>query len=212
MRSSYVVLLVAVAVLACGQRANQTSVEGAANEVRDNRNVTKSPVPTDSDMHVVSKSGMGSIRLQMTLDEARRALTVAKFERTSDGDGAALVEVTLAPDESMILWADEDDSGDPIDWSKRIKTIETFSQAFHTVEGVHPGSRVTDVEMVFGKTREIEKSEIESRQYVTFEKQPSYLTLRLDYTGIFSAGSRQTTKFEPDAKILSIAVSMSSTN
>jgi len=47
---------------------------------------------------------------------------------------------------------------------------------------------------------------------VTFEKQPSYLTLRLDYTGIFSAGSRQTTKFESDAKILSIAVSMYSTN
>ncbi|HXD18888.1 MAG TPA: hypothetical protein VN654_17870 [Vicinamibacterales bacterium] len=163
-------------------------------------------------MHVVSTSGMGSVRLQMTLDEARRALPVGKFERTSDGDGAALVEVTLSPAESMILSADEDNSSDPIDWSKRIKTIETFSPAFHTVEGVHPGSLVTDVEMVFGKTREIEKSEIESREYIAFEKQPSYLTLRLDSAGIFSAGSRRTTKFEPDAKILSVAVSTNSTN
>src|SRR5258705_6119002 len=168
MKSSYVVLLVAVGVLACGQRTNQTPAEGAANERRDNGNGPTSPVPTDPDMHVVSKSGMGSIRLQMTLEEARRALPVAKFERTSDGDGASLVEVTVAPDESMILWADEDDPGDPIDWSKKINTIETFSPVFHTVEGVHPGSLVTGVEMAFGKIKEIEKSGIESREYITF--------------------------------------------
>src|SRR2546423_849096 len=130
-------------------------------------------------------------------------MTTTSIASRARGRGC-LVEVTVAPDESMILWADEDDSGGPIDWSKKINTIETFSPAFHTVEGVQPGSLVTDVEMVLGKTREIDKSEIESREYITFEKQPSYLTLRLDDTGIFSADSRRTTKFEPDAKILSI--------
>ena len=117
------------------------------------------------------------------------------------------MEVTLAPDESMILWAEEDDPDAPIDWSKRIRTIETFSPAFHIAEGVHSGSLVTDVEMVFGKTKEIVKSEIESREYIAFEKQPADLVFRLDYTGIFSADSRRTTEFDPRGKILSIAVS-----
>jgi hypothetical protein len=143
----------------------------------------------------------------MTLDAARRALPVARFARTSDGDGAALVEVTLAANESLILWADEDDPDAPIDWSKQIKSIETFSAAFHTAEGIRAGALVKDVEKVFGHTREIVKSEIESREYIEFEQQPVYLTLRLDYTGIFSAGKRTTAQFEPGGKILSVAVS-----
>ena len=49
---------------------------------------------------------------------------------------------------------------------------------------------MTDVEGVFGQTKEIVKSEIESREYIEFEMQPAYLTFRLDYTGIFSAGKR----------------------
>ena len=68
---------------------------------------------------------------------------------------------------------------------------------------------MTDVEGVFGQTKEIVKSEIESREYIEFEMQPAYLTFRLDYTGIFSAGKRTTTQSEPGSKLLSIAVSSS---
>ena len=201
-------LLVALALtVACATPAAQTSAGAAANETREDRNGTRSQLSTKSNTYVISKSGMGGIRLEMTLDEARRALPVARFARASDGDGAALVEVTIGPAESMILRAEEDDPRAAIDWSKRIKTIETFSQAFHTVEGVRPGSLVRDAETVFGKTTEIRKSEIESREYIFFETQPAYLTFRLDYTGIFSAGTRKTREFEPRAKILSIAVS-----
>lgn len=165
----------------------------------------------DLTIYLVSTSAIGGIRLAMTLDEARRALPAAKFERTSDGDGAVLVEVGLAPDASVILYAEEDDPAAPIDWSKRIKAIETFSPAFHTAEGVHPGSLVMEVERVFGKVKEIAKSEIESREFIVFEKQPAGLTFRLDYTGIFSANSRNTTQFHSGARIHSIAVSSYST-
>jgi hypothetical protein len=152
------------------------------------------------------ESAIGSFRLEMTLDEARRANPDATFERASDGDGAALVKVTVAPDASVTLWAEEDDPDAPIDWSKRIKTIETFSPVFHTAEGVRPGSLVRHVETVFGRTKEIVESEIESRQYIVFESQPEFLRFRLDYTGIFSRG-RRTREFEPGAKIWSIAIS-----
>jgi hypothetical protein len=150
---------------------------------------------------------MGGARLNMTLGEARRALPSASFARTSDGDGAALVEVVYGKDDSLTLWAEEDDPATPIDWSRKIVTIETFSAAFHTREGVHPGSFVKDVAALFGPVLEIEKSEIEGRQYITFARQPQAFTFRLDYTGVFAPGTRQTTRFKPDAKIWSIAIS-----
>ena len=156
------------------------------------------------------QDAVGATLLGPALDEARRALPAATFARTADGEGAALVEVTRAPNESLILWAGEEDPDAPIDWSKEIKTIETFSAAFHTAEGVRAGALVTDVERVFGQTKEIVKSEIESREYIEFEMQPAYLTFRLDYTGIFPVGKRTTTRFEPGSKVLSIAVSSSS--
>jgi hypothetical protein len=105
------------------------------------------------------------------------------------------------------VWAEEDDPATPIDWSKRIVTIETFSAAFHTSEGIHPGSLVTDAARFFGPVRQIVKSEIEGREYITFARQPRALTFRLDYTGIFSPGLRHTTAFAPGAKIWSIALS-----
>jgi hypothetical protein len=162
---------------------------------------------TGTDPHLITASAMGQVRLRMTLDEARRALPVASFKRTSDGDGAALIEIAFGRDGSVSVWADEDDPAAPIDWSRRIVTIETFSAAFHTREGIHPGSLVTDAASVFGQVREIVKSEIESREYVTFARQPAWLTFRLDYTGIFSPGLRRTTSFAPGGKIWSIAIS-----
>jgi hypothetical protein len=209
--SIWAVLLIAAGCLSCSKPDRQASQE-TATEPRDNESGAASQEATSPDARLISDHGIGGIRLGMTFDEARRALSTAKFERTSDGDGAALVEVSLAPNDSVTLWADEDDPDAPIDWSRKIGTIETFSAGFHTAEGVHPGSLVTDVEHAFGKTREIEQSEIESREYIFFEKQPAGLTFRLDYTGIFPAGSRRTTKFQPGGKIFSIAVSSNAAN
>jgi hypothetical protein len=158
------------------------------------------------DSRLITVSEIGRLRLGMTLDQARAALPTASFARTSDGDGAALVQVALGKDDSLIVWAEEDDPATSIDWSKKIITIETFSATFHTREGVHPGSLVRDVIKLFGPVREIVESEIEARQYITFAGQPQGLTFRLDYTGIF-AGTRRTTRFAPSAKILSIAIS-----
>lgn len=112
-----------------------------------------------------------------------------------------------APASGSVLWAEEDDAAADVDWSKKVQGIETFSTAFHTAEGVRPGSLVTDVEWIFGRTREIRLSEIESRQYIEFDGQPDYLTLRLDYTGVFRDGNRRSSEFSPGAKIFSIAVS-----
>jgi hypothetical protein len=164
-----------------------------------------------TDPFVISASRIGAVRLGMTVDGLRPAFPADGIKRTTDGDGAALVEVWVTPTESVIVWAGEDDPKAPIDWSKKVLTIEAFRPSFHTAESVHPGSLVADAEKVYGKTTQIVKSEIESREYITFEKQPPYLTFRLDYTGVFPAGARTTTSFAPGAKIFSIAISSSAT-
>lgn len=142
-----------------------------------------SQVVSGGPSRVISDKGIGPITLGMTLGEARKAAPGATFKRTGDGDGAALVEITLARDVTMQVWADEEDPSKPIDWRKKIRNIETFSKAFRTAAGAHPGMRVTDANRIYGATKAIETSEIESRQFITFEKHPARMLFRLDETG-----------------------------
>ena len=45
--------------------------------------------------------------------------------------------------------------------------------------GVRPGMAVGDAEKILGKTRSVAQSEIESREYIQFENQPVWITVRL---------------------------------
>jgi hypothetical protein len=187
--------LLRIAVIVATSLAGDTGVQAAAN------------TSTAPDAYLVSSTGVGAVRLGMTLDQARRALPKARFERTSDAAGAPLVRLTLESGARMLLWADEIDQTDPIDWSRAIATIEVSSAEFHTREGLHPGSPVEDVAVAYGSVTEIEKSDFEGRQFIEFQKQPAEFTFRLNDTGLFHGDSRSTTTFSPGAKILSIAVS-----
>ena len=149
---------------------------------------------------------MAGLTLGMTLDHARRRLKGVLFERTSDGDGAALVTVRFPGGQTVVVYAGEDDPDTAIDWGRAIQVIETFDAHFVTADGVRVGSLVVDVTARLGAVREIVKSEIESRQYVNFERQPEWVTFRLDYSGEFGASNR-TTRYRPTARVFSIAVS-----
>jgi hypothetical protein len=184
-------------------RGTDTATASEVAVSRPDSGIGSSP---DSAMCVVVDSAVGPVRLGMSLGEARNAFPAAAFERTSDGDGLALVAVKLSGADLMILHANQDDAEAPIDWSKRVAVIETFSPSCHTTDGIHPGSPIVDVEPILGKTRRIFRSEIESREYIEFERQPEWLIVRLDYTGIFPDGSRETTLFAPGAKVFSLSV------
>ncbi len=166
---------------------------------------TRASTPPSPDPQITLE-GMAGLTIGMTLDQARRRLKGVLFERTSDGDGAALVTVRFATGPSIVIFAGEDDPDTAIDWSRPIQVIETFDAYFVTADGVRVGSLVADVIPRLGAVREIVKSEIESRQYITFERHPARLTLRIDYTGEFGASNR-TTRYKPTARIYSIAVS-----
>ncbi|HXG55078.1 MAG TPA: hypothetical protein VNJ03_06830 [Vicinamibacterales bacterium] len=142
---------------------------------------TQAPSQTPLD-RLISAKRIGSIQLGMTLGEARKAAPAAAFNRRSDGDGAALVEITIAPRVSITAWAEEDDPEAPIDWSKRIRSLETFSAAFRTADGARPGARVSELTRLYGPTRTIDTTEMESREYITFARHPERLRFRLDET------------------------------
>jgi hypothetical protein len=169
---------------------------------------TAAPAPPAAAAPVclVTEAGIGAMRLGMTVAEARRAMPDARFERSSDGDGVALISVAVGGDTLMSAYAGESDPAAMIDSTKRVEHIETFSPLCATASGVRPGALVTDAEKVLGGVRTITLTEIEQREFVQFERQPAWVSIRLDGTGIFAEGSTETTKYQPGAKILSIAV------
>lgn len=153
----------------------------------------------------IDSASIGGVRLGMTLDEVRRSLPAARLERTEDGDGVQLVRVVVDTTRLATLYAGEDETA--IDWTKRVEVIETFHPGCQTEHGTHPGALVRDVERVFGEVTRIVLSEIESREFISFARQPEWLTLRLDYTGVFPEGARETTRYRDGARIFSIAIS-----
>lgn len=166
-------------------------------------------VPVDSvePACLVRTGAIGPLQVGMALDEARRAMRRATFTRTSDGDGVALVDVALDGTSLAIAYAGEEDAEKPVDMTRPIEQIETFAAACETTDGIHPGSTVEEAAAVYGPVRIIQRSEIESREYVEFERQPPGLQFRLDSAGEFADGASETTRHAPGAKLLSISVS-----
>lgn len=155
---------------------------------------------------LITARGIGPIQLGMTLDSARASFAGATFERSSDGEGVALVSVALGDSVLMLLHADERGREAAIDWSRPITFMETFSSLCQTSNGVYPGQLVSEVEGTLGSTLRITMSEIESRQFIEFERQSEGLIFRLDYTGEFAPGSRETKRYAAGAKLLSVAL------
>ena len=159
---------------------------------------------------VMSGTGVGPVRLGMSIADARLALPEARLERSSDGDGVAWVAVMRGEETLMALYAGEEDPQAPIDEAALILAIETFNPAIATTEGVAVGWRVADAAKVYGPVLKVLRSEIEQREYVDFANQPAGLTFRIDYTGIYAPGENESTRHATNARIFSIAVDVPS--
>jgi hypothetical protein len=158
---------------------------------------------------VITKYGIGAVRLGMTLTELKKTFPLADFKSTEDGDGVTWVEFTTEAGDTLYLHADpgESDSSAAM-WNHEIDYIEIFSPLYAIESGVRVGDLVSAVEKKIGKITGITESEIEARQYVEFEGQPKGMVFRIDYSGIFTEGSRVTRKYEDSAKIFSIMTSL----
>lgn len=154
----------------------------------------------------ITPTSIGPFSLGMTLQAARHEAPSAAFQRTSDGDGRALVEIVLAPAVSVVVSANEDDPKSPIDWTRTIEWMETFSPDLHIDGLIAAGQLITTAVAMWGPVVDIVRSEIESREFITLERQADGYLLRIDYSGQFESPSRHTVRYRPDGKILSIAI------
>lgn len=156
---------------------------------------------------VITKNGIGMVRLGMTLTELKKKFPLAKFESRESGDGVTWMEFTTEAGDTMSLHVDpgESDSSASDLWNHEIDYIEIFSPVYATESGVRVGDLISVAEMKIGKIKSISESDIEARQYVEFEGQPMGLVFMIDYSGVFTDGTRITRKYEDSGKILSIS-------
>ena len=149
------------------------------------------PTPAPAPVCLVTDSAIGKLKLGMTVGEAKTAWPEAAFSRTSDGEGVALIDVSVGGDQMVIAYAGEENAEAAVDSTKPFTNLETFSDKCGTANGVRPGMAVSDAEKIMGKTRSVATSEIESREYIEFERQPVWMTIRLG----------------PESKLLSLSIS-----
>lgn len=157
---------------------------------------------------VITKNGIGEVKLGMTLTELKNLFPLAKFESQEGGDGVTWFYFSTDAGDTMSLYVGDWDSSASVMWNRGIEIIEIFSTLYVTESGVRVGDLISDVEKKIGKVVSISESEIESGQYIEFEKQPVGIGFMLDYSGIFPEGSRVTRKYAEAAKIFAISTSL----
>lgn len=160
---------------------------------------------------LVTSSGVGPVKLGMTVAQARRALARSQFKRGSDGEGVALIEVVQGGRVVMTLFADEPDRARPINERARVSFIEVWGKNYATRAGVRPGMLIREVERRYGRLKQITTSEIEQREYAEFARAPAGLGFRVEapgsQAGRYRSGSRTTTRYVPSARLLTITIS-----
>lgn len=169
---------------------------------------------TESEMaskYMIDSDSVGAIKLGMTVAEAKKVMPEANFTRSSDGEGIALIGVLQNKDVLMTLYAGEEDSEAAIDENAKIEFIEVWSSEYKTAEGVHPNMKLSDAEKKYGKVKEIQMSEIESREYAKFANHPKGFDFRLSaknsMAGMYKEGKMKTSKYSPNTYIFSIQIS-----
>ncbi len=158
----------------------------------------------------ITKTSAGDIRLGTTIAQARSAMKGMTFERTSDGEGVALISVKQGDVQLMTLYADEADPQSPIDETARIINIEVWDPRFKTANGIHPNMKLVDLEKILGKVKKIIRSEIESREYAEFATKTDDFTFRLmgpnSNAGIYPKDTRETTRYVANSYIYTISI------
>lgn len=166
---------------------------------------------------LITKDSVGDVKLGMTVEEAKQIWKDYKFERTADGEFSALIAVKDGNRLLMTMNADEKgylNEKSPIQPEAHIEFIEVWDKNFQTAEGVHPQMPLEAAEKIYGKVKNIARSEIESREYAEFADQPVGIDFRLgsrqDFAGVSyqrdDRGVEVTSEYVPSAFIKNILI------
>jgi hypothetical protein len=97
----------------------------------------------------------------------------------------------------------------PLTERSKIDMIRVFDAACATRDGVHPGMPLADVAKRYGRLKRLMVTEIESREYADFERQPPWLLIQVGngQAGVYPPGKRCTSNYASAAHIASLWVS-----
>ncbi len=157
---------------------------------------------------LITPESVGSLKIGMTVAEARRAYPRHTFSRTSDGEGIALIDVKRRGRTHFHLYANEFNPEAPINNDAKIVFIEVSNPAYRTADGIYPSMRLSDVARKYGNLKSIVLSEIESREYARFDRQPLGIDLKVTgrnaQAGVYASGEMRSTRFTSNAYISTI--------
>jgi hypothetical protein len=155
----------------------------------------------------ITPNSIAKIKLGTCLNQIKLIYPNSILTRSTDGDGMALVSLKVGKQDLGVIYAGEEDPNSKVNLSKKIEYIETLNPRCQSTLGIHSGMLVENAAKLLGGIDEITLSEIESRQYVSFKKQPKQFIHRIDYCGEFKNDERITKKYQLGCKIFSIAIS-----
>ncbi|MEZ5308199.1 MAG: hypothetical protein R2684_13720 [Pyrinomonadaceae bacterium] len=161
--------------------------------------------------NLITASNAGPLKIGMTVAEARKAMPGYVFERTSDGEGVALIGVGKSKKNFIFtIYAGEEDADSKINEKGVIEFIEVWNKDYKLANGIHPGMKLADVEKILGPVKKIFMSEIEAREYAEFMNFPEGISIRLSSNtgtaGNYPADSRETTKYAPDTTVFTVGI------
>jgi hypothetical protein len=166
---------------------------------------------------LITNNSVGKVKLGMTVGQAKKIWKDYKFERARDGEFSALIAVKKGNRPLVTIHAEEKgylDENSPIQDDARITAMEVWDKNFKTAEGVSPRMPVRNAEKIYGKVKNITRSEIESREYAEFANQPGGIDFRLSGKAGFAAVNYRTDErgveiskhFVPSAYIFNITI------
>jgi hypothetical protein len=190
----------------------------ACDQSDDARTVS---VPRDttaqvSDAIAVSDSGIGHVNRSMTLAELRAALPAgvalgSAADFMVDISGIPVIERTDTL--YYLLFTSDVEIGD----TTHVQLLTTSHARAQTPQGITPGMTLGEVAAIVGPLTLSYNVNDEAREYVSFAAKPPdmFFRVRTPETGSFagvypeiSGESNTTTRYDPDARILMIMVSL----
>lgn len=154
---------------------------------------------------VITSNSIAGVKVGIKVSDIKKVLPKAKLKRSSDGEGLALIAVLVNGKELMQAYADEENPEATINLTKKVVRLETFNPLCKTKDNIGPSVLTSVAAKKWGGVKEIMKSEIESREYITFKRQSKGLELRIDYSGIYKEGANTTTRYKKNSKIYSVS-------
>ncbi|MFI0399611.1 MAG: hypothetical protein ACH34X_11045 [Thiolinea sp.] len=155
---------------------------------------------------VITSNSIAGVKVGIKVSDIKKVLPKAKLKRSSDGEGLALISVLVNGKELMQAYANEENPEAKINLTKKVVSLETLNPLCKTKDNIGPRVFTSVAAKKWGGVKEIMKSEIESREYITFKRQPKGLELRIDYSGIYKAGVNTTTRYKKNSKIYSLSI------